>query len=205
MRTSTASRIARPLARLSSLQPLSKPTTPLSLPSAYIYHHRRPSRILPLFTRKYSTPSDSPSILPPPSSSSSSSSSSSATNTTSTPNSSPSSPSSTVSFPLAEKPSYELTFTCKKCSHRSSHKITKQAYHKGTVLIQCPGCEVRHLIADHLKIFRDQPTTIEDIMKEQGEKIKKGIKYRDGDIEILPEEDVEDVPELESKGDEEKR
>ena len=50
------------------------------------------------------------------------------------------------------------------------------------------------MIADHLKIFRDKPTTIEDIMREQGEKIKKGIKYRDGDIEILPPEE-EEVPE----------
>ncbi|KAK6519856.1 hypothetical protein TWF506_000150 [Arthrobotrys conoides] len=198
MRGSTASRILRPLTRL-SIQPLSKSTL---LPPTY---RSRPSKILPptfsSFNRKYSTPSDSPSILPPPSSSASSESSASPS---STPSDTSSSPSSTVSFPLAEKPSYELTFTCKKCSHRSSHKVTKQAYHKGTVLIQCPGCEVRHLIADHLKIFRDKPTTIEDIMREQGEKIKKGIKYRDGDIEILPEEEVEEVPGVELKGDGEK-
>ncbi|KAF3090522.1 hypothetical protein TWF569_002350 [Orbilia oligospora] len=197
MRASASSRFLRPLTKL-SIRPLSEPT--FLLPSTY---RSRPSKVLPptfsSLSRKYSTPSDSPSILPPPSSSSSTSSSPSTPSDTSSP------PSSTVSFPLAEKPSYELTFTCKKCSHRSSHKVTKQAYHKGTVLIQCPGCEVRHLIADHLKIFRDKPTTIEDIMKEQGEKIKKGIKYRDGDIEILPEEEVEEEPEVELKGDREKK
>ncbi|KAF3117012.1 hypothetical protein TWF706_000223 [Orbilia oligospora] len=197
MRASASSRFLRPLTKL-SIRPLSEPT--FLLPSTY---RSRPSKVLPptfsSLSRKYSTPSDSPSILPPPSSSSSTSSSPSTPSDTSSP------PSSTVSFPLAEKPSYELTFTCKKCSHRSSHKVTKQAYHKGTVLIQCPGCEVRHLIADHLKIFRDKPTTIEDIMKEQGEKIKKGIKYRDGDIEILPEEEVEEEPEAELKGDREKK
>ncbi|KAF3282375.1 hypothetical protein TWF970_001781 [Orbilia oligospora] len=202
MRASASSRFLRPLAKL-SLQPLSKPT--FFLPSST--YRSRPSKVLPptfsSLSRKYSTPSDSPSILPPPSSSSSTSSSTSSS--PSTPSDTSSSPSSTVSFPLAEKPSYELTFTCKKCSHRSSHKVTKQAYHKGTVLIQCPGCEVRHLIADHLKIFRDKPTTIEDIMKEQGEKIKKGIKYRDGDIEILPEEEVEELPEVELKGEGEKK
>ncbi|KAK6519359.1 hypothetical protein TWF281_003193 [Arthrobotrys megalospora] len=194
MRASASSRLLRPLARLSNLQLQPLPT----------YHRcfKPSSRILPptfSLTRKYSTPPDSPSILPPPSSSTSSSSPSDSPSSSSS-----SQPSSTVSFPLAEKPSYELTFTCKKCSHRSSHKITKQAYHKGTVLIQCPGCEVRHLIADHLKIFRDNPTTIEDIMKEQGEKVMKGVKYRDGDIEILPDEEEEVEVDLKS-GEEEKK
>ncbi|CCX30748.1 Similar to Mitochondrial protein import protein ZIM17; acc. no. P42844 [Pyronema omphalodes CBS 100304] len=42
--------------------------------------------------------------------------------------------------PEPEKPSYQLTFTCRPCQERSTHKITKQAYHKGSVLIECPGC-----------------------------------------------------------------
>lgn len=49
-------------------------------------------------------------------------------------------------------PSYEMTFTCKKCLERSAHRMSKQAYHHGTVLITCPGCKARHLIADHLKV-----------------------------------------------------
>ena len=49
-------------------------------------------------------------------------------------------------------PAYELTFTCKPCKHRSTHRITKQGYHKGTVLITCPECSNRHLISDHLKV-----------------------------------------------------
>lgn len=49
-------------------------------------------------------------------------------------------------------PSYELTFTCNVCKTRSSHRLSKQGYHHGTVLIQCPGCKNRHLIADHLKV-----------------------------------------------------
>lgn len=51
-----------------------------------------------------------------------------------------------------ERPSYQLTFTCKPCGHRSSHVVTKQAYHHGTTLIKCPSCMDRHVISDHLKV-----------------------------------------------------
>lgn len=68
--------------------------------------------------------------------------------------------------------------------HRSSHRITKQAYHFGTVLVNCPGCKNRHLIADHMKIFSDESITIEDIMREKGEFIKKGSLGADGDVEF---------------------
>ncbi len=69
--------------------------------------------------------------------------------------------------------SYLIAFTCKKCGNRASHYISKQSYHSGTVLIQCPGCKVRHLISDHLKIFSDSRITIEDILKSKGESIEK--------------------------------
>jgi len=72
-----------------------------------------------------------------------------------------------------EKPQYMLAFTCKKCDHRSSHTISKQAYHHGTVMVKCPKCNNRHLIADHLKIFNDNHITIEDIMKAKGETVSQ--------------------------------
>ncbi|ODQ78644.1 hypothetical protein BABINDRAFT_18917, partial [Babjeviella inositovora NRRL Y-12698] len=68
-----------------------------------------------------------------------------------------------------EKPSLMIAFTCKKCDTRSSHVMSKQSYTSGTVLIQCPQCKVRHLIADHLKIFSDKKITIEDILSAKGE------------------------------------
>ena len=49
-------------------------------------------------------------------------------------------------------PSYEITFTCKPCLTRATHRISKQGYHKGTILITCPNCKARHLISDHLKV-----------------------------------------------------
>lgn len=69
------------------------------------------------------------------------------------------------------KPMLMLAFTCKKCDTRSSHTMSKQAYTKGTVLIQCPQCKNRHLIADHLKIFQDHSINIEDIMRAKGESV----------------------------------
>ena len=88
----------------------------------------------------------------------------------------------------AQEPAYELTFTCKKCSERSTHRVTKQAYHHGTCLITCPGCKNRHLISDHLKIFSDKNITLEDIMKEKGQLLRKGRLGTDGDIEFYDDQ-----------------
>lgn len=52
----------------------------------------------------------------------------------------------------ADQPAYEMTFTCKPCSTRSTHRVSKQGYHKGSVLISCPGCKNRHVISDHLNV-----------------------------------------------------
>lgn len=70
-----------------------------------------------------------------------------------------------------DKPQLMVAFTCKKCDTRSSHVFSKQAYQTGTVLIQCPGCKNRHLIADNLKIFRDNKVNLEDLLKEKGQSV----------------------------------
>ncbi|KAF3016839.1 hypothetical protein E8E14_011389 [Neopestalotiopsis sp. 37M] len=82
------------------------------------------------------------------------------------------------------EPHYELTFTCVPCGSRSSHAISKQGYHKGSVLITCPSCRNRHVISDHLNIFGDRKVTIEDIMRERGQLVKRGTLGVDGDIEF---------------------
>lgn len=64
---------------------------------------------------------------------------------------SPAYPSNAESPPERE-PAYELTFTCKPCKHRSTHRVTKLGYHKGSVLITCPQCSNRHIMSDHLKV-----------------------------------------------------
>ncbi|KAH8554564.1 DNL zinc finger-domain-containing protein [Umbelopsis sp. PMI_123] len=73
-----------------------------------------------------------------------------------------------------------IGFTCKVCNERSHHVMSKLSYTKGVVLIECPGCQNRHLIADNLGWFRDGKTTVEDLVKEKGEGIRKVIVAEDG-------------------------
>jgi len=83
-----------------------------------------------------------------------------------------------------DQPAYEMTFTCTPCGTRSTHRISKQGYHHGSVLITCPECRNRHVISDHLNIFGDKSMTIEDLMRERGQLVKKGTLSEDGDLEF---------------------
>ncbi|RFU75084.1 zinc finger, dnl-type [Trichoderma arundinaceum] len=95
---------------------------------------------------------------------------------------------------------YQLSFTCVPCGHRSHHNVSKQGYHRGSTLITCPSCRNRHVISDHLNIFGDRQITVEDLMKEKGQLVKRGSLGEDGDIEFWPEEAVpEEVADLTSK------
>lgn len=65
------------------------------------------------------------------------------------------------------------------CSHRSTHTFTRQAYTRGTVLIQCPACQNRHLIADHLGWFKEltaegKGVDVEGILRARGEEVRRG-------------------------------
>ncbi|EME81054.1 uncharacterized protein MYCFIDRAFT_18152, partial [Pseudocercospora fijiensis CIRAD86] len=87
----------------------------------------------------------------------------------------------------ALSPAYQLHFTCKKCLERSSHTVSKQAYHFGTTVIHCPQCKTQHLISDHLKIFSDKAKTLEEIAGEFGEVLRKGRLGVGGDVEFYEE------------------
>ena len=58
----------------------------------------------------------------------------------------------TIAARKALSPAYQLWITCKKCLERSSHTISKQAYHFGSCVVQCPKCKNQHLISDNLKV-----------------------------------------------------
>ncbi|GAC93970.1 hypothetical protein PHSY_001539 [Pseudozyma hubeiensis SY62] len=85
-----------------------------------------------------------------------------------------------------------ITFTCTvdACGHRSSHEFSKRSYTKGIVIVQCPGCKNRHLIADNLSWFTEnegEPRTIEQMIEAKGGKVRRGtVDGETGEtIEIL--------------------
>ncbi|KAL9713825.1 hypothetical protein Ac2012v2_003436 [Leucoagaricus gongylophorus] len=88
------------------------------------------------------------------------------------------------------EPKLSITFTCtvEGCGERSTHQFTRHSYEKGIVLVQCPGCKNRHLIADHLGWFKESTEgnlhTIEDILKARGEAVKRGKVDPNGTIEF---------------------
>ncbi|KAI0698382.1 DNL zinc finger-domain-containing protein [Cytidiella melzeri] len=93
-----------------------------------------------------------------------------------------------------EEPRLSLTFTCtvSECDTRSTHEFTKRSYERGIVIVQCPGCKNRHLIADHLSWFKDSTEdgklrTIEDLMKAKGEKVRRGATDGSLTLEYAPE------------------
>lgn len=84
-----------------------------------------------------------------------------------------------------------LVFTCRVCNTRAARQFSYHAYTKGIVILQCPGCNNNHLIADNLGWF-DKGRNIEEIMMKKGETIKM-ITNRDE----IPESDLEFVKEAE--------
>mmetsp|Transcript_6757 Transcript_6757/g.6640 ORF Transcript_6757/g.6640 Transcript_6757/m.6640 type:complete len:83 (+) Transcript_6757:62-310(+) len=45
---------------------------------------------------------------------------------------------------------YAMFFNCNVCKTRSAKTFSKDAYSTGVVIVQCDGCHVHHLVADHL-------------------------------------------------------
>ena len=68
---------------------------------------------------------------------------------------------------------YTMVYTCSVCDTRAAKVISKQAYHHGTVLLRCPGCENLHLIADHLGQFEQKGWTVEEFLAERGAAVKR--------------------------------
>ncbi len=76
-----------------------------------------------------------------------------------------------------------MMYTCGKCDVRSAKAFSKVAYTQGVVIVECPNCSARHLVADHLGWFGAK-STIEEFAKERGETII--TKLDDNTLELEP-------------------
>lgn len=79
-----------------------------------------------------------------------------------------------------------IVYTCAKCSTRSGKSFSKQAYTKGVVIVTCPGCDSKHLIADNLGWFGEE-TNVEALLGERVDKAEVGLS-EDGTLTLMDTE-----------------
>ena len=105
--------------------------------------------------------------------------------------SSPAEESANLGIPGAQKGGKKLAivFTCTVCNTRSAKQFTEQAYNHGVVIVQCPGCNNRHLIADNLGFFEDEDGgwNIEKAMEKLGENV---VAVNDDNVMELTIDDI---------------
>eukprot|EP00754_Rhynchopus_humris_P045568 Rhum_TRINITY_DN5048_c0_g1::Rhum_TRINITY_DN5048_c0_g1_i1::g.16412::m.16412/K17808/ZIM17, DNLZ, Tim15; mitochondrial protein import protein ZIM17 len=99
-----------------------------------------------------------------------------------------------------------LLFECRVCKTQAVKQFSKQSYTEGVVLIQCPGCKNKHVIADNLGWFYDmgEDNNIEKQMKSEGneldrvavtpEQYQSFLKGSKIDLQTGEREVVEDKP-----------
>lgn len=79
-----------------------------------------------------------------------------------------------------------MMFTCTKCETRAAKAFSKSAYTSGVVIVECPGCDARHLVADHLGWFGAKGETIEEFAAERGGAVVS--RLADNTLELTPAE-----------------
>ena len=71
------------------------------------------------------------------------------------------------STPNARKDLY-MMFTCGRCDARAARGFSRQAYENGVVIVTCPGCQAKHVVADRMGWF-GEPGSVEDFIAEKAD------------------------------------
>lgn len=56
-----------------------------------------------------------------------------------------------------------MMFTCGQCETRAVRGFSRQAYENGVVIVTCPGCSSKHVVADRMGWF-GEPGSVEDFI-----------------------------------------
>ena len=59
-------------------------------------------------------------------------------------------------------------FTCNQCTTRSMKVFSRESFERGIVLVTCPQCQARHLLADRLGWF-GEPGSVDDFLADHGQ------------------------------------
>jgi hypothetical protein len=78
-----------------------------------------------------------------------------------------------------------VLYTCRVCDTRSARQISKQGYHKGSVVVRCPGCKNLHLLSDHLGFFDDDHVDAESLLVARGELVRRGAVAAGADSHVF--------------------
>lgn len=60
-----------------------------------------------------------------------------------------------------------VQFTCNKCGERTKRLINRVAYERGTVFLQCAGCQVYHKFVDNLGLVVEYDLREENGIQEE--------------------------------------
>ena len=86
-----------------------------------------------------------------------------------------------------------MMYTCKICSGRNAHMVSKIAYSHGMVVATCRHCKTKHLIADNerkLDFPKEYGRKIEEYLESKGERVQRlSVSEKDLEDNYLVDED----------------